>query len=201
MLGVQCRRLIGRFAQRGWRSTRASICPNSNKAGRRGSSQIRLPRRRCRRVASHRCGVRAEEGSARAQSGLSIAMQYGLRLTRIELRAHASHGPSVRSRTTRKRASCFVTSHAAGDARAFRRAVDQLVQPGRERRSTRSRASGARVHSGQRCAHQLSAGSYRSARRAAPHATVSIPYSLEYDQSHGDARGRSHERRTRDPGR
>jgi len=60
-----------------------------------------------------------------------------------------------------------------GDARAFRRAIDELVQPWPEPRSTRLPGWKRGVYLRGAVAHQLSAGSCRSAKRqAAAHQSV-----------------------------
>ncbi len=69
-----------------------------------------------------------------------------------------------------------------GDARAFRRAVDELVHPYAGPRSTRSPASRrAASSSAAPIAHQLSAGFIPIRKKGKlPHETVRVAYSLEY---------------------
>ena len=69
-----------------------------------------------------------------------------------------------------------------GDARAFRRAVDELVQPFAGQRIDKVAGIEARGFIlGGAVAHQLSAGFVPIRKKGKlPHATVSIAYSLEY---------------------
>ncbi|MDE2577979.1 MAG: adenine phosphoribosyltransferase [Hyphomicrobiales bacterium] len=69
-----------------------------------------------------------------------------------------------------------------GDARAFRRAVDELVQPWAGQRIEKVAGMEARGFIlGGAVAHQLSAGFVPIRKKGKlPHATVSIAYSLEY---------------------
>ena len=69
-----------------------------------------------------------------------------------------------------------------GDARAFRRAVDELVQPYAGQRIDKVAGIEARGFIlGGAVAHQLSAGLVPIRKKGKlPHATVSIAYSLEY---------------------
>ena len=69
-----------------------------------------------------------------------------------------------------------------GDARAFRRAVDELVQPWAGTKIDKVAGVEARGFIlGGAVAHQLSAGFVPIRKKGKlPHATVSIPYSLEY---------------------
>src|ERR1700682_938319 len=73
-----------------------------------------------------------------------------------------------------------------GDARAFRRAVDELVQPSAG--TTVDKVAGVEARGfilGGAVAHQLSAGFIPIRKKGKlPHATVSIPYSLEYGLDH-----------------
>ena len=69
-----------------------------------------------------------------------------------------------------------------GDARAFRRAIDELVQPFAGKRIDKVAGIEARGFIlGGAVAHQLSAGFVPIRKKGKlPHATVSIAYSLEY---------------------
>ena len=69
-----------------------------------------------------------------------------------------------------------------GDARAFRRAVDELVQPWSARKIDKVAGIEARGFIlGGAVAHQLSAGFVPIRKKGKlPHTTVSIAYSLEY---------------------
>ncbi len=73
-----------------------------------------------------------------------------------------------------------------GDARAFRRAVDELVQPWAGTKIDKVAGIEARGFIlGGAVAHQLSAGFIPIRKKGKlPHATVSIPYSLEYGLDH-----------------
>ena len=73
-----------------------------------------------------------------------------------------------------------------GDARAFRRAVDELVQPWAGTKIDKVAGVEARGFIlGGAVAHQLSAGFIPIRKKGKlPHATVSIPYSLEYGLDH-----------------
>ena len=73
-----------------------------------------------------------------------------------------------------------------GDARAFRRAVDELVQPWAGTKIDKVAGIEARGFIlGGAVAHQLSAGFVPIRKKGKlPHATVSIPYSLEYGLDH-----------------
>src|ERR1700729_1868907 len=73
-----------------------------------------------------------------------------------------------------------------GDAKAFRRAVDELVQPWAGRKIDKVAGVEARGFIlGGAVAHQLSAGFIPIRKKGKlPHATVSIPYSLEYGLDH-----------------
>src|SRR6201994_52330 len=73
-----------------------------------------------------------------------------------------------------------------GDARAFRRAVDELVQPWAGTKIDKVAGIEARGFIlGGAGAHQLSAGFTPIRKKGKlPHATVSIPYSLEYGLDH-----------------
>ena len=73
-----------------------------------------------------------------------------------------------------------------GDAKAFRRAVDELVQPWAGRKIDKVAGVEARGFIlGGAVAHQLSAGFVPIRKKGKlPHATVSIPYSLEYGLDH-----------------
>src|SRR3981189_1289285 len=70
-----------------------------------------------------------------------------------------------------------------GDARAFRRAVDELVHPWAGNKIDKVAGSEARGFSlGGAGAHQVSAGFVPIRKRGKlPHTTVRIAYSLEYD--------------------
>ena len=80
-----------------------------------------------------------------------------------------------------------------GDARAFRRAVDELVQPWAGTKIDKVAGVEARGFIlGGAVAHQLSAGFVPIRKKGKlPHTTVSIPYSLEYGldqmEMHDDA--------------
>jgi adenine phosphoribosyltransferase len=80
-----------------------------------------------------------------------------------------------------------------GDARAFRRAVDELVQPWAGTKIDKVAGVEARGFIlGGAVAHQLSAGFVPIRKKGKlPHSTVSIPYSLEYGldqmEMHDDA--------------
>jgi adenine phosphoribosyltransferase len=84
-----------------------------------------------------------------------------------------------------------------GDARAFRRAVDELVQPWAGTKIDKVAGVEARGFIlGGAVAHQLSAGFVPIRKKGKlPHSTVSIPYSLEYGldqmEMHEDAVSRS----------
>ena len=85
-----------------------------------------------------------------------------------------------------------------GDARAFRRAVDELVQPWAGTKVEKVAGIEARGFIlGGAVAHQLSAGFVPVRKKGKlPHTTVSIAYSLEYGhRRNGDARGRGEARR------
>ena len=73
-----------------------------------------------------------------------------------------------------------------GDARAFRRAVDELVQPWAGAKVDKVAGIEARGFIlGGAVAHQLSAGFVPVRKKGKlPHATVSIAYSLEYGLDH-----------------
>ena len=73
-----------------------------------------------------------------------------------------------------------------GDAKAFRRAVDELVQPWAGTKIDKVAGVEARGFIlGGAVAHQLSAGFVPIRKKGKlPHATVSIPYSLEYGLDH-----------------
>ena len=73
-----------------------------------------------------------------------------------------------------------------GDARAFRRAVDELVQPWAGTKIDKVAGIEARGFIlGGAVAHQLSAGFIPIRKKGKlPHTTVSIPYSLEYGLDH-----------------
>src|ERR1700677_3939873 len=73
-----------------------------------------------------------------------------------------------------------------GDARAFRRAVDELVQPWAGTKVDKVAGIEARGFIlGGAVAHQLSAGFVPVRKKGKlPHATVSIAYSLEYGLDH-----------------
>jgi adenine phosphoribosyltransferase len=73
-----------------------------------------------------------------------------------------------------------------GDARAFRRAVDELVQPWAGTKIDKVAGVEARGFIlGGAVAHQLSAGFVPIRKKGKlPHTTVSIPYSLEYGLDH-----------------
>jgi adenine phosphoribosyltransferase len=73
-----------------------------------------------------------------------------------------------------------------GDARAFRRAVDELVQPWSGAKVDKVAGIEARGFIlGGAVAHQLSAGFVPVRKKGKlPHATVSIAYSLEYGLDH-----------------
>ena len=73
-----------------------------------------------------------------------------------------------------------------GDARAFRRAVDELVQPWAGTKVDKVAGIEARKFIlGGAVAHQLSAGFVPVRKKGKlPHATVSIAYSLEYGLDH-----------------
>src|SRR5712672_2037735 len=73
-----------------------------------------------------------------------------------------------------------------GDARSFRRAVDELVQPWAGSKIDKVAGIEARGFIlGGAVAHQLSAGFVPIRKKGKlPHATVSIPYSLEYGLDH-----------------
>src|ERR1700677_2377200 len=73
-----------------------------------------------------------------------------------------------------------------GDARAFRRAIDELVQPWAGTKVDKIAGIEARGFIlGGAVAHQLSAGFVPVRKKGKlPHATVSIPYSLEYGLDH-----------------
>ena len=90
-----------------------------------------------------------------------------------------------------------------GDARAFRRAVDELVQPWAGTKIDKVAGIEARGFIlGGAVAHQLSAGFIPIRKKGKlPHATVSIPlFARIRARPHGDARGCGHEGRARDPG-
>src|SRR5277367_3879975 len=80
-----------------------------------------------------------------------------------------------------------------GDARAFRRAIDELVQPWSGAKIDKVAGVEARGFIlGGAVAHQLSAGFVPIRKKGKlPHTTVSIPYSLEYGldemEMHDDA--------------
>ena len=73
-----------------------------------------------------------------------------------------------------------------GDAHAFRRAVDELVQPWAGPKIDKVAGVEARGFIlGGAVAHQLSAGFVPIRKKGKlPHTTVSIPYSLEYGLDH-----------------
>ena len=73
-----------------------------------------------------------------------------------------------------------------GNARAFRRAVDELVQPWAGMKIDKVAGMEARGFIlGGAVAHQLSAGFVPIRKKGKlPHTTVSIPYSLEYGLDH-----------------
>ena len=85
-----------------------------------------------------------------------------------------------------------------GDARAFRRAIDELVQPWSGAKIDKVAGIEARGFIlGGAVAHQLSAGFVPIRKKGKlPHTTVSIAYSLEYGAGRdGDPSGRGRRRR------
>ena len=91
-----------------------------------------------------------------------------------------------------------------GNARAFRRAVDELVQPWAGFKIDKVAGIEARGFIlGGAVAHQISAGFVPIRKKGKlPYKRVTIGYSLEYGMRRdGDARGRGGDRRAGDPGR
>ena len=80
-----------------------------------------------------------------------------------------------------------------GDARAFRRTVDELVQPFTGKKIDKVAGIEARGFiMGGACAHQLSAGFVPLRKKGKlPHKTIAVEYALEYGtdvlEMHGDA--------------
>ena len=108
-----------------------------------------------------------------------------------------SKPPSAPSRTIPSPGSCFATSpRLLGNARAFRRAVDELVQPwagGKIDKVAGIEARGFIL--GGAVAHQASAGFVPIRKKGKlPHQTVRMAYALEYGtdemEIHVDAIGK-----------
>ena len=90
-----------------------------------------------------------------------------------------------------------------GNARAFRRAVDELVQPWAGSKIDKVAGIEARGFIlGGAVAHQVSAGFMPIRKKGKlPHQTVRMAYSLEYGtRRNGDARRRHQQRRSRHSG-